>query len=235
MGANCLDQARLTKVSDALTSQIAESLKRGQERGQKRDDEDYDEELEEELKVAQGDDEYTLQQLGDAIQAIFKAHKDGYLPHFDAMLHLLSELLVCPPLIFSLLYLSFPFGTDLLFFFAVFFLKAPTRNTTERQLALLIIDNVIEFTGPISWKYQELLLPQLSSSLTNATPEIRHAAAYGVGVCAQFGGPNYAPFCLQALPHLINIVTTQGAREDENISATETGPLLCKDKLEKRV
>ena len=94
MGANCLDQARLTNVSEALKSQIAESLKRGLDRGKKRDDEDYDQELEEELNAEQGDDEYTLQEIGDAIQAIFKAHKENYLPHFDGLLPLLSELLV---------------------------------------------------------------------------------------------------------------------------------------------
>ena len=32
-------------------------------------------------------------------------------------------------------------------------------------------------------------------SLTDSVPEVRQAAAYGVGVMAQFGGANYCKFC----------------------------------------
>lgn len=32
-------------------------------------------------------------------------------------------------------------------------------------------------------------------SLCDSSPEVRQAAAYGVGVMAQYGGENYRPFC----------------------------------------
>lgn len=32
-------------------------------------------------------------------------------------------------------------------------------------------------------------------SLGDSSPEVRQAAAYGVGVMAQYGGENYRPFC----------------------------------------
>ena len=32
-------------------------------------------------------------------------------------------------------------------------------------------------------------------SLCDTSPEVRQAAAYGVGVMAQYGGESYRPFC----------------------------------------
>lgn len=32
-------------------------------------------------------------------------------------------------------------------------------------------------------------------SLCDTSPEVRQAAAYGIGVMAQFGGESYRPFC----------------------------------------
>lgn len=74
--------------------------------------------------------------------------------------------------------------------------------------------------------------------------EVRQAAAYGVGVLAQFGGPGYASVCAglscscialeenidltvalvcssEALPYLVKMVQAPDARNMENLSATE--------------
>lgn len=86
-----------------------------------------------------------------------------------------------------------------------------------------MIDDVIEFTGAESWRYHELCLPALTACLLDAAPEIRQAAAYGIGICGRFGGANYATFCAQAVPALLQLITSAGSRDEDNINATENG------------
>jgi hypothetical protein len=60
---------------------------------------------------------------------------------------------------------------------------------------LCLIDDIIEFTGPASWRYQAHFINHLIQSIGDQAHEIRHAAAYGIGVAAQFGGPQYHDIC----------------------------------------
>ena len=50
-------------------------------------------------------------------------------------------------------------------------------------------------------KYQQCFLQSLLELLCDNQPEVRQAAAYGVGVLAQFGGQGYS----QALSGLWNL------------------------------
>lgn len=54
---------------------------------------------------------------------------------------------------------------------------------------------MVEHCSPASFKYAEYFLQPMLQSLCDKSPEVRQAAAYGVGVMAQFGGENYRPFC----------------------------------------
>ena len=47
----------------------------------------------------------------------------------------------------------------------------------------------------MSFKYKDLFLESMVASITDKTPEVRQAAAYGIGVIAQFGGNVYADAC----------------------------------------
>lgn len=47
----------------------------------------------------------------------------------------------------------------------------------------------------ISYKYREYFLEYMIEAITDKTPEVRQAAAYGVGVIGQFGGETYADVC----------------------------------------
>lgn len=85
-------------------------------------------------------------------------------------------------------------------------------------------------------------------SLCDSSPEVRQAAAYGVGVMAQYGGENYRPFCTgnhavqkvfeasaelirgclcvifvctEAIPLLVGVIQAADSRSKENINATE--------------
>ncbi|KAJ3184924.1 hypothetical protein HDU85_001617 [Gaertneriomyces sp. JEL0708] len=89
-----------------------------------------------------------------------------------------------------------------------------------RHFALCALDDIIEFIGPASFPYHGHFWGHIHRSLIDASPEIRQAAAYGVGVAAQFGGPNYAPLAVEALQNLFAMINAPGARL-EGVLATE--------------
>lgn len=82
-------------------------------------------------------------------------------------------------------------------------------------------DDLIEFTGPDSAKYQEHFLGILANSLQDPDNDVRQAACYGCGVAALHGGPAYLQFCTQSLPHLFSIINSPDSRSEENIYVTE--------------
>ena len=86
----------------------------------KRKDEDYDEEVEEDLQDEHDTDEYILSKISDAMHALFKTHKVTILPFFDQLLPDFNKLMV------------------------------PERPASDRQWALCIYDDLLEYTGPVS-------------------------------------------------------------------------------------
>ncbi|CAH1757572.1 14994_t:CDS:10 [Entrophospora sp. SA101] len=94
-------------------------------------------------------------------------------------------------------------------------------NSSARQWALCVIDDVIEFTGPASWNYHAHFLEKMIASLMDIAPDVRQAAAYGIGVCAQFGGENYTDAIAASLNPLFQIINIEDSRKDENVYATE--------------
>lgn len=61
----------------------------------------------------------------------------------------------------------------------------------------------------------------MMQSLCDTSPEVRQAAAYGVGVMAQFGGENYRPAFTEAVPLLVGVIQSADSRAKENVNATE--------------
>ncbi|KAI8056197.1 importin beta-3 subunit [Syncephalis plumigaleata] len=113
----------------------------------------------------------------------------------------------------------FPYFEQLLPFVDGFLINS---NPSSRQWALCLVDDIIEFTGAASWHYQSHFLTQLIQAITDDNENIRQAGAYGIGVCAQFGGPPYHEACTAAVPQLLKVVQAPNARDEENVYATES-------------
>lgn len=92
---------------------------------------------------------------------------------------------------------------------------------SDRQWALCVFDDLVEFCGPASVRYQPLFLQQLLAYTEDGAPEVRQAAVYGCGVMGQFGGPAYAPACTEALGKLMKVISLPESRSTDNINATE--------------
>ena len=94
-------------------------------------------------------------------------------------------------------------------------------DSTQRQWALCIMDDVLEFCGEQSWSYQNYIQPPLIDGLRDEIPANRQAACYGVGVAAQNGGVAWATFAAESLPALFRVCQLPNAREDDHVFATE--------------
>jgi hypothetical protein len=95
------------------------------------------------------------------------------------------------------------------------------ENPSARQWALCVFDDLIEFTGPQSFAYSSHFLERMVNSISDANNDVRQAAAYGLGVCGQFGGPQYADACSAALNPLFAIINDAKSRDIENVYVTE--------------
>lgn len=96
-----------------------------------------------------------------------------------------------------------------------------SRDSTQRQWALCIFDDVLEFCGDQSWSYQDHIRPPLIAGMRDEIPANRQAACYGVGVAAQKGGANWSAFVAESLPTLFAVCQLEQAREDDHVFATE--------------
>lgn len=99
------------------------------------------------------------------------------------------------------------------------FISSP--DATQRQWALCIIDDVLEFCGPEAWKYQQHFTGPLQQGLADKIPANRQAAAYGVGVAAKNGGPAFAEFVAHTIRQLFEATQLPKARQDDHVFATE--------------
>lgn len=99
------------------------------------------------------------------------------------------------------------------------FLRSP--DPTQRQWGLCIMDDVLEFCGPDSFKYQAYIVEPLISGCRDTAPANRQAAAYGIGVAAQKGGPQWSPFLGPAVELLFQVTQVPNARGDDDVYATE--------------
>lgn len=95
------------------------------------------------------------------------------------------------------------------------------HDATQRQWALCILDDVLEFCGPASWHYHTHIVQPLIDGMRDDAPANRQAACYGVGVAAHKGGEQWSEFAAASLPMLFQVTQRQNARSEDDTFATE--------------
>ena len=95
------------------------------------------------------------------------------------------------------------------------------RDSTQRQWALCIFDDVLEFCGEQSWQYQQHIRQPLVDGMRDEVPANRQAACYGVGIAAHKGGEAWRAFVCESVPTLLQVCAIPAAREDDHVFATE--------------
>jgi hypothetical protein len=83
------------------------------------------------------------------------------------------------------------------------------------------MDDVLEFCGEKSWEFSPYIIQPLIAGCRDPAPANRQAAAYGVGVAAHKGGPNWSGFLGAAVQLLFQVIQIPNARDEDNVFATE--------------
>jgi HEAT repeat protein len=68
-------------------------------------------------------------------------------------------------------------------------------------------------------RYYDTYLPSLLEACTSENPDIRQAAVYGIGICAEFGGSAFRPHTGEALSRLYNVIKHPNALDLDNAMA----------------
>lgn len=191
MGQSALNDEQVKSLVTILNKYLQEHFTKQEQRQEVRRDEDYDDEVEDQLLDEDDFDALILSKISDILHSLFKVYKEQFLPAFEQLLQHFVALM------------------------------APDRPFTDRQWAICVWDDVLEFCCPQSIKYQEYFLKRLIDQLVDETPEVRQAASYGVGIMALNGGAQYSSVCSTCLPLLIQVISDRESRSIENIQATE--------------
>lgn len=172
LGTTGFDVMIMTKLMGIIQKRLDEHFSRRQQRFAQKQEEDHDEDADEDLEIERESDEQVLGKVTDVLHALFRAHKTALFPFFDSLVPIFQRMLA-------------------------------EQNTAEdHQWALCVFDDVIEFGGPESIRYQQFFLEPMLRYLLDPNCEVRQAAAYGVGVMALYGEDKYHQVCVSAIPRL---------------------------------
>eukprot|EP01088_Endostelium_zonatum_P019405 TRINITY_DN6679_c0_g1_i2.p1 TRINITY_DN6679_c0_g1~~TRINITY_DN6679_c0_g1_i2.p1 ORF type:complete len:1118 (-),score=296.19 TRINITY_DN6679_c0_g1_i2:148-3501(-) len=100
-------------------------------------------------------------------------------------------------------------------------LLANTSSAVERQVGICIFDDLIEFGGAAALQYIGTFLPLVSEYIGDESPNVRQAAVYGMGICAQNGGDIFGLVARQVLERLLMVARLPTARDEDNNVCTE--------------
>lgn len=98
---------------------------------------------------------------------------------------------------------------------------ANSNDPTQRQWAVCIFDDIIEFCGPQSWQFSDHIIQPLINGMRDSNSANRQAAAYGVGIAAQKGGEQWSDFVAASIEPLFDVTRVPNARGEDEVFATE--------------
>ncbi|WMV56475.1 hypothetical protein MTR67_049860 [Solanum verrucosum] len=184
-----LDEGQVRSIVDEIKQVITASSSRTSERAERAKAEDFDAEEGEFLREENEQEEEVFDQVGEILGTLIKTFKATFLPFFDE----LSSYLV--PM----------WGKD--------------KTAEERRIAICIFDDVAEQCREAALKYYDTYLPFLLEACNDESPDVRQAAVYGLGVCAEHGGSAFKSLVGEALARLYVVLRHPNAVQPENIMA----------------
>ncbi|KAF2288178.1 hypothetical protein GH714_004837 [Hevea brasiliensis] len=158
-----LDENQVRSIVDEVKQVITASTARKQERAERAKAEDFDAEEGELLKEENEQEEEIFDQVGELLGMLIKTFGASFLPFFDELSSYITPM----------------WGKD--------------KTAEERRIAICIFDDVVEQCQEAALKYYDTYVPFLLEACNDENPDVRQAAVYGVGVCAEFGGSVFKP------------------------------------------
>ncbi|KAG2671458.1 hypothetical protein I3760_14G137000 [Carya illinoinensis] len=158
-----LDESQVRSIVKEIKQVITASSSRKRERAERTKAEDFDAEEGELIKEENEQEEEVFDQVGEILGTLIKTFKASFLPFFDELSSYLTPM----------------WGKD--------------KTPEERRIAICIFDDVAEQCREAALKYYDTFLPFLLEACNDENPDVRQAAVYGLGVCAEFGGSVFKP------------------------------------------
>ncbi|CAM8888997.1 unnamed protein product [Rhodiola kirilowii] len=134
-------------------------------------------------------EEELIAQIGDCLGTLIKTFKASFLPLFDQLLPCITPM----------------WGKD--------------RSAEEMRTAICIFDDIAEHCQESALKYYNIYLPLLLEACNDESPDVRQVAAYGIGICAEFGGSVFQPLVGEALSRLNVVISHPNALHPDSILA----------------
>ncbi|XP_021714948.1 importin-5-like [Chenopodium quinoa] len=184
-----LDEGQVRAIVDEIKQVLTASSSRKRERSERAKAEDFDAEEGELLKEENEQEEELFDQVGEILGTLIKTFKASFLAFFDELTSYLTPM----------------WGKD--------------KTAGERRIAICIFDDVAEQCREAALKYYDTYLPFLFEACNDENPDVRQAAVYGLGVCAEFGGSVFKPLVGEALSRLNAVIQHPHALQPENIMA----------------
>ncbi|KAL9455439.1 hypothetical protein AB3S75_010793 [Citrus x aurantiifolia] len=184
-----LDEGQVRSIVDEIKQVITASSSRKRERADRAKAEDFDAEESELIKEENEQEEEVFDQVGEILGTLIKTFKAAFLPFFDELSSYLTPM----------------WGKD--------------KTAEERRIAICIFDDVAEQCREAALKYYETYLPFLLEACNDENQDVRQAAVYGLGVCAEFGGSVVKPLVGEALSRLNVVIRHPNALQSENLMA----------------
>ncbi|KAF0913161.1 hypothetical protein E2562_020287 [Oryza meyeriana var. granulata] len=189
LSGTLLEESQVRSVVDGIKEVITASALRRRERTERAKAEDFDSEEEDLLREENEQEDEIFDQIGDCLGTLVKTFKTYFLPFFDELSIYLTPML------------------------------AKNKTAEERRIAICIFDDVAEHCREAAVRYYDAYLPSLLEACTSENPDIRQAAVYGIGICAEFGGSAFRPHTGEALSRLYNVIKHPNALDLDNAMA----------------
>eukprot|EP00667_Euglena_gracilis_P001769 EG_transcript_1769 len=180
---NSLPDDVVAKCADILKKVFDESFRRRKLVSKQQKEAHDDEEEVEKLEAENEGEEELLGQVVEAVGAMVKRNR-SFIPFFANTFY--------------------PMCMDLL---------GDGYGDVERRLALCAFDDFVEHGSQISAEavqpYLQPIIAALMKYTTSSDPDLAQAAAYGIGVCAQYGADTFRQIVPDAVHRLVALIKTQ--------------------------
>ncbi|KAL9407426.1 hypothetical protein Peur_004398 [Populus x canadensis] len=184
-----VDENQVRSIVDEIKLVITASSSRKRERADRAKAEDFDAEESELIKEENEQEEDVFDQVGEILGTLIKTFKASFLPLFEELSSYLTPM----------------WGKD--------------KTAEERRIAICIFDDVAEQCREAALKYYDTYLPFLLEACNDENPDVRQAAVYGLGVCAEFGGSVFKSLVGEALSRLNVVIRHPNAKQPDNVMA----------------
>ncbi|KAL8159533.1 hypothetical protein V2J09_001070 [Rumex salicifolius] len=184
-----LNESQVKSIVDEIKQVLTASSSRKSDRAERAKAEDFDAEEGELLREENEQEEEVFDQVGEMLGTLIKTFKSSFLPFFDELSSYLTPM----------------WGKD--------------KTSEERRIAICIFDDVAEQCREAALKYYDTYIPLLLEACSDESPDVRQAAVYGLGVCAEFGGSAFKPLVGEVLSRLNVLIQHPNAQQSDNVMA----------------